>query len=128
MTVTEWGADLGDIDGRSLVTWIPGDPETAAGATVDERNGRLYSALTSHDSIAAVVLAYPPHLLAAAQSDEASVGGHGPLGERAGRIGSGPVAGPGVWVVAGGVIAAGSSPLDASARLEAAERIAQITQ
>ena len=57
MTVTDWGADLGDLDGRALVTWIPGDPETAAGAAVDERNGELYSALTSHDSIDAVVLA-----------------------------------------------------------------------
>jgi hypothetical protein len=126
MTVTEFGADLADIDGRCLATWIPGDPETAAGATVDARNAQLFAALTSDDAVGAVVLAYPPYLMAIDASGDAPPLAGSPLGERAGRIEAGGVAGIGVWVLGGSVISAGTSPVDAMARLEAAERLVQI--
>ena len=125
LTVTEAGADFTDVDARHLVTWSPAD----AGDDVDPRHSllaTLYSAIAGGGDIDAVVVAHPPHVLAAAASGRLPGAFDGALGSVAGPIGHGPIDGPGVWVIDAGVAAAGHNAVDAVRRLEAADRIAEI--
>jgi len=125
LTVTEAGADFTDIDARHLVTWSPTD----AGEDVDPRDPLLtlfYTTIESDGDVEAIVVAHPPHVLAAAASDRLAGSSEGALGEAAGPIGHGPVGGAGVWVIEAGVVGAGHNAIDAVSRLEAADRIAEI--
>ena len=116
VAVTRTDTDLTAVDGRSIET-APvapdGDPVARTAALVG-----------------AAVWAHPPALLAlAARGGSVDASTSRGLAGRCGPIVSGDdLREPGVGVVAGeGVLAAGSSAVDAVARLEAAERLAPIT-
>lgn len=114
VAVTREGSMAAEIDGRSL-------------ETVSADAGPLARAAAA---VGAAVWAHPPALMALAAADrrvDESVSRD--LAECCGRIVFGAeVTEPGVGVVAGeGVVAAGSTAIDAVARLEAAERLATIT-
>ena len=103
-----------EIDGRSL-------------ETVSADAGPLARAAAA---VGAAVWAHPPALMAlAAAGRRVDESVSRDLAECCGRIVFGAeVTEPGVGVVAGeGVVAAGSTAIDAVARLEAAERLATIT-
>lgn len=114
VAVTTEGADIADVDGQCLATVAVDDSPVARAA------GRVGAGVWAHPAALLALAA------AGATADETT---SGDLARLCGRIVSGTdLSEPGVGVVAGeGVLAVGSSAVEAVARLEAAERLATIT-
>lgn len=113
ITRTMSGADLSAIDNRMLET-----------VTADD----LHPAVVAVAKAEAAVWAYPPYLMAEPEPEQLADLDYPELMEAIGGIVSDPTSlHEGVCVIAGrGVVAAGSDPMNAVTRLEAAELLAKI--